>query len=243
MVQFCESCWKEFQFFESYYKKRFNSWSHFFFWEKGSILWVIFFKDSILWGISRKKFYSLSHIFWKNSVYFESYFKEGSILWVKLEKSSILWVVLKKKVQFFESYWKKVRFLKVKIFDPKRLKSLSHEKKVKFFESHEKVRKCWISQNEPYFQKGSILKVIFILWKEKGFDSLRHIWQKMVQFCESCFKRVQFFKSYWKKGANSLSHLFQKRFISVTHIAKKDIQFFESYWQKFNSVSHIEKGS
>ena len=120
-------------------------------------------------------------------------------------------------------------------------------KKVQFFESYEKVQKCWILRMNHIFQKGSILNVIFVYEKKKGSILLSHIWQKMVQFCESCFKRVQFFKSYWKKDANSVSHLFKKgsflwlifqKGYSVLWVILTKIQLCESYWKRF-----IKRGS
>ena len=132
--------------------------------QKISILWVTQKKVSILWVIfKKKKLNSLSLIF----------VGKKSILRVELKTGSILWVVSNKRVQFFESYQKKVfnslsqirkrvqsfPIKKVPFLDSyfkKKFNSLSHIwKNVQFFASYSK-------------KKGSILRVVIkkgsILW-------------------------------------------------------------------------------
>ena len=125
------------------------------------------------------------------------------------------------------------------------LEGQNYKKKAQVFESSEKSPILWVtwkgskvlnSQSESYFslqKKSSILRVIFVLWNEKGFDSLSHIWLKMVQFCQSCFKRVQFLESYWEKSS-ILWVIFSKKdklILWVSCLSKK----------VFNSWSHVEK--
>ena len=119
---------KKVQFYESYLeKKKFNSLSHVE--KKGLILWVIFFKKSILWVLFKKGFNSLSHIE-----------KEGSILWVIFTKGfNSLSQIQKRFHSFSHIFEKRVQFLKVIFLKKRRLKSLSHvQKKVQFFESCKK---------------------------------------------------------------------------------------------------------
>ena len=209
-----------------------------------------------------------------------------SLFFVSRKKVSILWVVVsrkkvnsvsrtlkkrfnslsraEKKVQFFESYWKKKfgswrsKFEKKKKEGSslwvmwKKSNSLSHMKRFKSVEFSE-----WII----FFQRGSILRVTPAprKEKEKGFDSLSHIFQKrqkMVQFCESCFKRVQFLESYWEKSS-ILWVIFSKKDklkLWVSCLSKKTVfNFYESCWKEgfnsviikkwFSSVSHVEKKS
>ena len=135
----------------------------------------------------------------------------GSILWVLFLKGFNSLSHMEKRYNSLSHTEKKFGSWRSNFFQKKRkrLKSSSHVKKVQFFESYEKVQKCWILRVNHIFQRGSILRVTPAPRKEKGFDSL--------------------------------SHIFQKRFNSVTHISKKDIQFFESYWQKFKSVAYWKK--
>ena len=91
---------KRVQFFESYQKKEFNSFSYS---KKSSILWVKF---------KKKRFNSVSHIQ-----------KKSSILWVKFKKL-ILWVILWKKFISWSQIWKWVQFFSSYL--NKRSNSLCH---------------------------------------------------------------------------------------------------------------------
>ena len=189
--------------------------------KKGPILRVIFSKSSILEG----------HIL---------FIKKGSSLWVILKKKKVqFFESLKKKesVQFFESYWKECTILWV-IFEKgfnsvshiQKKISLSHVGKQEGFNSLTHIRKAFNSLSyirkrvqffESYFQKGSILWVIFN--------------KKEVQ----CFRVFFFLKTraiLWgilPRKFNSLSLFLskKKRFNSLSHVQKK-----------FNSLSHTKKG-
>ena len=150
------------QFLWVMWRERFNSVSHVE--KKGSIPWVIFLcfekmwitfkKGSIIWLIFQKKFNSLSQI-----------------------KKIILWVILKRfywkmfnssshiliRVQFFQSYWKKVQFC-----------DSYSKKKVQFCESNFFFKKkgsiLWVIS-----KKGSILSILWVFFQKKKLNSLRHI--------------------------------------------------------------------
>ena len=93
--------------------------------------------------------------------------------------------------------------------------------------------------------------------KKKGFNSLRHIFQKK-SLGHIQQKNVQFFESHSKSRFNSLSHIQKEVFNSLDHIKvfnslsniKKGsilwltfqkVQFFESWKKKFNSLSHVKR--
>ena len=125
---------------------------------------------------------------------------------------------------------------------------MSHVKKVVFFDSY-------------FFQKGFNSWSRFFFF-ENGFNSLGHIFcfkkksilwviLKKGQFCDSYFKEKEtIFETYSKRVQsfwfifNSMSLFFfaKEGFNSLNHIEKK-VQFLESFFKKFNSVSHILKGS
>ena len=137
---------KKVQFFDSYSKRWFNSLSHV---QKGSILWVIFFKrGSILWVIQKRRFNSLSHA-QKKVQFFESYSKKKRFNYFESFKKRRFNSLshTQKRVQFFESFKKEGSIL------------LSHtQKKVQFFESYSKKSSIlWVTLEN---KKGSILWVI-----------------------------------------------------------------------------------
>ena len=136
------------------------------------------------------------------------------------------------RVQFFQSYWKKVQ-----IFDsffPKKQFFRSYQKRVQLFKTYWKTLIHWVILKKFYWKKCSILRVI--CWKR--FSSLSNI-----------LKRVQFFESNWKEGFHSVSHINKKgsivwvisqKFNSLSRKWKKvqflesykEVQFFESYAKK-----------
>ena len=120
----------------------------------GSILWVMFEKYVQIFESRSKvgKILSLK----KRSTSLRHLQEKSSILCVNIFKNWNIWVIVK--VQFFESYWKKVHekgpILWV-IFPKKKINSLSHTQKGFNSLSH-------------VFQKGSIYSR-HIFWKSKKF--------------------------------------------------------------------------
>ena len=192
-VQFFETFWEEtFQFFESHWKTRkvqfFESE------RKTSTLWVILKKRFIKRGSIRwvKSYFlkksSIQRVIQKKVQYFESYQRKKVESSESYWRISILWVVFKKKVQcpkkvifkkvqFCESYWKKIQFCEsysyfkkksiLRVTVKKRINSLSHFFLKKYFK---KVQVCEslkvkFSEGEKkslshVIKKGSILRVI-----------------------------------------------------------------------------------
>ena len=155
LVQFCESCWKEVQFFKSS-KNSSKIWVIFFrkiletsFFEKSFILWDIFLnyrrKSSILWVVLEKKFNSWSQFFFEKKVpFFESYFPKTQFFEAYREKQVLFfesYFFFKKKINF-ESYFKEGSILWVKL------------EKNQFFES------CWKKNQffESYWKISSVLE-------------------------------------------------------------------------------------
>ena len=140
-------------------KKKFNPWSQTQ--KKGSILWVILEhkKSWTLGVILQKDFNSLSHIekrFIKRGSNSMSHFKRvqffESFFWHKVQffesyKKRINSLRRKKvqsfeskKNQFFEKYWKNIQFFEFFFFWKKKLNSLSHILKKFNSESHTKKK-------------------------------------------------------------------------------------------------------
>ena len=189
-VQLFRTYWKN-SFFESYWKSSNEKNLQFFesYVEKGSVLWVIFWKvfnslsqiekkGSHLWVIFKRRVQCLESL-WK---IFESH-----------SKSSIFWVFWKK-VQFFASYSRNEGF-----------NSLRHVRRKKspilwidfFFE------KKFHSLNQT--QKRSILCVIC----EKKRFHWSHIWQKV--YFES-HSKVQVFDSLSKIKGLFFESIFKEKF-------------------------------
>ena len=155
-----------FNFYESCYKKGFNSSSHIEknLWDilkRSSVLCIVFlgkaqFFESFFFLTKTQKFNSLSHIQKKNNSL--SHAQEISILWVIFWKKKIRSSSHTQKIQLFELHSKKVQFFESFFFFWKEFKFLI------FF---------WVRFFESYSKKGSILWVIFP-------DRINH-------FCESKF--------------------------------------------------------
>ena len=180
---------KKVQLFEPFFfSERFNSLSR--------TLKIQFSKSysQNLWVI--KKINSLSHIQKKNSISLSHVEKKGSISMSHVEKTRVqfLWVMLKKqgfnsvshvilRVQFCESYWKKVSILQV-------ISKNSLDHVVKKFNSLSHVTKKFNSLRHVK-KEGTILWVTFFFSR---FYSLSHVkkegsilWVMLkVQLLESC---------------------------------------------------------
>ena len=165
-VPFCEAYSKNVQFCQSYPKK--VQWCESYSKKKSSF----FFESSILWV------FFLS-IFWKN---------------VFLISNKAQFSESYEKVQFFESYSKKVQFFEF-FFSKK--KSIYWDIWKKVFNSLSHIQKKVFNSWSNIEKKGSILRVIL---------------KRRVQFCESFFQKEKF---------NSWSHIQQKKSISLGHIEKK----------------------
>ena len=124
---------KRVQFFESYQKKEFNSFS--------SILWVKFH------SVSKKRFNSVSHIQ-----------KKSSILWVKFKKL-ILWVIFWKKFISWSQIWKMGPILFVIFEQMGPILFVIFEQKVQLFASCQ--RNLTVQFIASYSRKESNSLVIF----------------------------------------------------------------------------------
>ena len=123
------------------------------------------------------RFSSLSRFFWEKSIlwvlvkkgFIESYSKKrkGSILWVLPKFNS--WSHITKKVQFFESYSKRVPF-----FESSK-KSSNHwdilTKRIQFFESY--FKKC--DNSLTHISKNGFNSLSH-MFKKKRFDPLSALW-------------------------------------------------------------------
>ena len=204
-IQYFESYWKWVQFFESYQKKEFNSLSQFF------------SQKQHFESYFKKRFNSLSRFFEKKSL---SHINKVLNSLSRIQKCSILWVVFKKKLNSSSLVRKRSSILSVIL--RKRLNSVSQiSKRVHFFESYQQNEFKSLSHIKRNFKNSSTLWVIF--WKKvqfeasysrnEGFNSLRHVRRKKVQFCESIFfflKKVPFFESNSKKVQFFVSYLKKK---------------------------------
>ena len=240
--------------------KEFNSLSHCWNKQKGSILWVIFW-DGIIFKKLKKNLDSTK----KKAQFFESNgWKKSSILWVQckkgstlsvkfkkvfntlshfLWKNSTLWVVLIKKRVQFESCKKVIQFQFLEHFE--KINSLSHIGKQERFKRHiEKKDFNSLSHIEKrLFQKGSIP-----FFKSHSLSLfLTHGSILWVIFLDQMF---QFFASYERKRCSTLRHIQRKGFNSLRRIERKRVQLFAylkkglkslTHIKKFNSLSHTKK--
>ena len=237
-------------------KKKFKSASHQK--KKGPILWINFQKHkfqvsasgTILWVM--RKINSL-RIFSKKKQFFKSnenmshmQKRRCSIRWVVLkkgfdslsnvQKSSLLWVMCKKRLTSLSQIHKKkkssilwVKFIKegslLWVILKRRCKNLNH-----FF-----LKGSILSSHGK--KKGWILRVIFkkksnsLSHIGKGFNSLRQIQRKRVQFSASFLKKVQFLETWKKtKKISILYVIFKKKGPILSVLVKK----------KFNSWGQTE---
>ena len=242
---------KKIKFFESYSKKRFNSLSHtqkeVQFIESYSLKKVQPFEsnskthNSLSQIEEKKRFNSLSHMgtqeklnSWSHTAkrlqLFESY-------WEEVHKKRFNSMSHFKRVQFFESYKRKIKSLRhiqrkrVQFFESyskKKISSLRHFKKMKerlnslrHFEEKDFNSLSNIGKQEKFnsLSQKERLQLFEPSWKEVQFDESSHISWKQVQFRERHTKKVQYFESYQRKKWNPLSRI-------------GEFQFFESYSKK-----------
>ena len=221
------------------------------------------------WRLRRKMLTSLRQIREKGSILcvgFKKMFNSVS----PIQKNSILWV--KWKNQIFESYWKEKLKKKSNSLSHTEKKSsnfwlilnkfnsLSHFKKVQFFESSKKSPILWVIFSVIFLKrtfksvsitKSPILRIQFliqtILWKKETgsilsafFSKVQIYWvilKKGVQFFESYSKKVQFFGSYGKIQFWVFFHKKKVHFLEKLHRSS----IFESnsekkrfdFWSRF----------
>ena len=167
-IQFIETYGKKVQFFESYF-------------QKGSILWVIFLK------------WTMVQVYESWFKFYESMLKRRvQFLWVNVEKKgSISMSHVEKRVQYCESCWTE---WKIQFFEScwtEGFNSLSHfEKRVSIL--WVKLKR-WVQFSESYFsQSGSILGVIF-----QSVQCLELLLKKTLNHIQ---EKVQFFVSQSKNN-------------------------------------------
>ena len=175
------------------------------------------------------------------------------------KKSLVLWVIfikklnslsLKKKVQFLNSYFKKVWILCV-IF--KKLNAYILRVIFKKFNGsiHKKIQFC--GSDSKKFNSVSYFSwwKNFESWKKKGSISLnqksskkfKHLSdvKKKVQLFESCEKRSKYWSHEKRKEQFFESDWAKKKVQLLESCSKKD-QFFVLFFKKVNSLGHIKKG-
>ena len=198
-------------------------------------------KKSILCVILKKDFNSVSHIekFKKKEVQFYESCIKSSILWVSffLTQGSILWVILLEHWgSIFWVIFQKSGSIFFWVNQKKIILWVMLKRRVQYCES------CWkqgfTSVSE---KKGSILWVFFVSKKinsvrhvSKGLNSLSHFWRWGFFFF---LWENSIFDSY-KKRLNSLSHMVEKKFNSLSPMQKKE-QLFQSNSKVFNTLSHF----